>query len=127
MKITPVLFVDRIEDSLEFWTDKLGFTQGQFVPHNDALGFVILNNGDEEVMLQTWSSVEADAPGLLRATPRVAAGSSLFIEVDDIARIKSRFLEGEIVLPERSTFYGTREIGVASPSGHVVVLSARES
>ena len=126
MKITPVLYLDRIEDSLAFWIDQLGFTQGPSVPHGDALGFVILNHGDAEIMLQTWRSVDADAPALLEAAPRVAAGSSLFVEVDDIGPFKARFSSAEIVLPERVTFYGMREIGIAAPSGHVVILAARE-
>ena len=127
MKITPVLFLDSIEASLPFWTDKLGFTQGATVPHGDALGFVILDRGDAEVMLQTWRSVEADAPSLLQAAHRIAAGSSLFVEVDDLAPFRTRFSGAEIVLPERVTFYGMREIGVVAPSGHVVVLAARET
>jgi catechol 2,3-dioxygenase-like lactoylglutathione lyase family enzyme len=127
MKITPVLYLDRIEDSLEFWTRKLGFTQGASVPHADGLGFVILNHEDTEVMLQSWSSLEADAPVLARAAPRAACGSSLFVEVDDIAPFKARFADHEIAMRERVTFYGMREIGVTAPSGHVIILAARES
>jgi hypothetical protein len=126
MKITPVLYLDKIEDSLPFWTDRLGFTAGPSVPHGDALGFVILNRGDAEVMLQTWASVEADAPALVPGLQRVAAGSSLFVEVDDIAPFKARFSVEDIVLPERVTFYGMREIAVTAPSGHVVMLAAKE-
>jgi len=126
MKITPVLFLDRIEDSLAFWIDQLGFCQGPSVPHDGALGFVILSRGDAEVMLQTWRSVAADAPALLRDGPRVAAGTSLFVEVDDLAEFKARIPAERIVLSERVTFYGMREIGVLAPSGHVVVLAARE-
>ena len=41
-KLTPVCIVDRIEDSLPFWVERLGFTQVAEVPDGDALGFVIL-------------------------------------------------------------------------------------
>jgi hypothetical protein len=126
MKITPVLYLDRIEDSLPFWVDTLGFTQGPSVPHDGALGFVILTRDDTEVMLQTWASVNADAPTLLQAAPHMAAGSSLFIEVDDLAPFKQRITAAQIILPERATFYGTREVGVLAPSGHVVILAAHE-
>lgn len=126
MKITPVLYLETIEDSLSFWTEKLGFTLGPTVPHGDALGFAILTCGDAEVMLQTWRSAEDDAPAVVQGKPRTAAGASLFIEVDDLAAYRGKFGASEVVLPERSTFYGMRELGVAAPSGHVIVLAERE-
>jgi hypothetical protein len=98
------------------------------VPPSFSIGdFVILQRGTAEVMLQAWNSVEADAPSLLQAPQRIAAGSSLFVEVDDIAPFKARFSSADIVLPERVTFYGMREIGVMGPSGHIVILAAREA
>jgi uncharacterized glyoxalase superfamily protein PhnB len=30
-----------------------------------------------------------------------------------------------IALPERTTFYGMREIGVIDPAGHTVIFAAR--
>jgi hypothetical protein len=126
VRITPVLYLDRIEDSLDFWTRTLGFAQGPTVMHGDALGFVILDRDGAEVMLQTWASAQDDVPAVLRDAPRLAAGSSLFVEVDDLAPFKARLAEADILLPERVTFYGMREIGVRTPGGHVVVLAARE-
>ena len=39
-----------------------------------------------------------------------------------------RRLDGyPIVMPERVTFYGMREIGVSEPNGHTVVFAARTS
>lgn len=126
MKVTPVLYLDRIEDSLPFWTEQLGYTQTVAVPHHDGLGFVILVRDDTEVMLQSWASLADDAPALLPPAPRVAAGTSLFIEVDELAPFQQRLRADQIVLPERLTFYGMREIGVRAPSGHVVILAERE-
>jgi catechol 2,3-dioxygenase-like lactoylglutathione lyase family enzyme len=126
MKITPVLYLDRIEDSLAFWTDRLGFEIGATVPDGEALGFAILNHGDAEVMLQTWRSAEADAPALLQDSVRSATGSALFVEVDSLDPFRERIPAQERLLAERVTFYGMREIGVRAPSGHVIVLAARE-
>jgi len=41
-KSTPVLFVDRIEPSLAFWEERIGFARTVEVPDGDRLGFVIL-------------------------------------------------------------------------------------
>jgi catechol 2,3-dioxygenase-like lactoylglutathione lyase family enzyme len=117
-KVTPILYVDRIEPSLPFWEERLGFERGAEVPHGDALGFVILHKDGTEIMYQTRASVEADAPALAAGHP--TGGSFLFIEVDDLDAV-ARALDGvEVVVPRRRTFYGADEIFVREPAGNVV-------
>ena len=78
MKLTPVLYVDQIDASLPFWTDRLGFEKTVEVPEENGLGFVILVHGNIEVMLQTWESLEKDAAHLVpkeKGTNAVLHGS----------------------------------------------------
>ena len=118
---TPVLYVDAIEPSLEFWRDRLGFRVDVEVPHGDALGFVILRHGAVEVMLQTTASLAADAPEY--AQRHNGDKTFLFIEVDDIDAI-ARSLDGcDVVLPRRTTFYGATEIGYREPGGHYATFA----
>ena len=56
-KVTPVRIVDRIEPCLPFWCDALGYEKRAEVPHENALGFVLLENAAGEVMLQTQASL----------------------------------------------------------------------
>jgi uncharacterized glyoxalase superfamily protein PhnB len=121
MKLTPVLVVEEIEKSLPFWIDRLGFTKTVEVPEGARLGFVILVKSPAEVMLQTWTSAEADVPGLLPKGRTVAA---LFVEVEDFDDLRNRIEGCEIIVPERTTFYGMREIGVREPGGHIVIFAA---
>jgi catechol 2,3-dioxygenase-like lactoylglutathione lyase family enzyme len=123
MKLTPVLAVDEIEKSLPFWVDRLGFAKTVEVPEGSRLVFAILVKDGAEVMLQTWESVKKDAPSLVPQTP--ATPAYLFIEVDDFADILKRVEGSEIALPERTTFYGMREIVVREPGGHLVCFAAR--
>jgi hypothetical protein len=58
MKITPILFVDAIEPSLEFWVGRLNFEKIVEVPEGTKIGFVILQKGASEVMLQTRESIQ---------------------------------------------------------------------
>jgi len=122
MKITPILFVDAIEPSLPFWTGRLSFTKTVEVPEGDRLGFVILNHGASELMLQTGASVEKDLPAL-------PAGSQpngcLFIEVEDFDDLLKRVEGAEVVVPVRQTWYGMTEIVVREPGGHAVVFAAK--
>jgi hypothetical protein len=68
MKITPILFVDAIEPSLEFWVGRLEFETIAEVPEGNRLGFVILKKGDSELMLQTRESIRKDAGAASQAT-----------------------------------------------------------
>jgi uncharacterized glyoxalase superfamily protein PhnB len=123
MKITPVLLVEQIETSLPFWVERMGFEKTVEVPEGDRLGFVILARAGAELMLQTIESVRKDAPQFV---PKAGTSvSALFIEVDDFADTLHRLAGYAIALPERTTFYGMREIGVVEPGGHTIIFAAR--
>jgi len=125
MKITAVLIVEEIEKSLAFWVDRMGFQKTVDVPEGDRLGFVILARDGAELMMQTISSVRKDEPKFAPDKPETK-GCGLFIEVPDFADVKRRLDGYPIVMPERVTFYGMREIGVAEPNGHTVIFAAKE-
>ena len=118
-KLSPVLVVDAIEPCLPFWVDRLGFTKIAEVPEGDRLGFVILQKDGIEVMYQSRASLRKDIPALADAP---AGGTSLYIEVADVAAVERAVKGAEIVVPRRKTFYGADEIGVREPGGNVVVF-----
>lgn len=128
-KVTPLLTVDEIEPCLPFWTDKLGFEVTVSVPHEDRIGFAILQNGSVEIMYQSRASIDADlgesgAPASLGA--ELAGGTStLFIEVDGIDDLVDALKDAEVVVPRRQTFYGMDEIFVRAPCGTVVGFAAQ--
>ena len=121
-KLTPNLIVDSIEDNLPFWCERLGFEKTVEVPAGDKLGFVILKHGAVEVMLQSRASVEGDVPPLAAGAHR----SALYIEVDDLAPLRKALAGYPEIIPERTTFYGAREILVKDPAGNAVVFAKHE-
>jgi uncharacterized glyoxalase superfamily protein PhnB len=126
MKITAVLIVEEIEKSLAFWVERMGFQKTVDVPEGDRLGFVILARDGAELMMQTIASVRNDEPKFAPDSLRTK-GCGLFIEVTDFEDVKRRLDGYPIVMPERVTFYGMREIGVSEPNGHTVVFAAKTS
>ena len=118
--IVSNLIVPSIEACLPFYVERLGFTQTVEVLHEGKLGFVILKHGELELMLQSRASVAADVAGLDPAGFRAA----LYIEVDKLAPIRKALNGWPRVIPERTTFYGAREIIVRDPAGHVVFFAA---
>ncbi len=117
-KLSPVIFVEQIEPCLDFWVGRLGFARTIEVPHGDRLGFAAVVRGNVEVMYQSRASVAADIPVL--AEGPFARSGALFIEVDSLDEILPKLDGVEVVVPERTTFYGAREIFVRAPCGTVV-------
>lgn len=117
-KLTPILTVDAIEPCLPFWTERLGFTVTNQVPHEDRLGFAMLEKDGVEIMYQTHASVEADVAAV--GARGAGARSLLFIEVADVHDVARRLEGVEVVVPMRKTFYGSEELFVQAPCGTVV-------
>src|SRR5438874_8888147 len=121
-KLTPVLIVDAIQPVLPLW-EALGFKRTAEVPHEERLGFVILQKDSVELMYQTFGSVRADEPRVGDQFGR----SGLFIEVDDLDAVSSKVPKGtDIVVERRKTFYGATEMILRDRVGNVVVLAEME-
>jgi uncharacterized glyoxalase superfamily protein PhnB len=117
-KLSPVLFVDRIEPCLAFW-ESLGFARIAEVKEGEGLGFVLLQHGPVEVMYQSRASLAKDVPAL-RHEPSHAA---LYLDVTDLDEVEKSVKSATVVFPRRTTFYGARELGVREPGGNLVTFS----
>jgi hypothetical protein len=119
-RITPVLFVKEIEPVLPFWVEKLGFTKTIEVPHRNKIGFVALQKGQTEIMYQSYASVAEDMPLMAE----IHKGPTfLYIEVDNLDAVLNALKDAKIVQPERTAFYGMREVGFQEPGGHYVTFA----
>jgi len=122
MKITPVLIVDSIEPALPLW-EAIGFTRVAEVPHDDALGFVILAGDGAEVMYQTRASVSADEPRVLEG-PAIPGTASLFVEVESLDATVAKLPPGtDIFVARRTTPYGATETFVRDAAGNVIIFA----
>jgi len=123
LRSTPILFVGRIEPSLPFWIETLGFSKQAEVPEGDVLGFVILERDGVEIMMQTLDSAMADLPEVAK---RFQLNSvSQFMEVDSLDDILKDLAGYNLLTPVRTTFYGMREAVVADPAGFVLVFAQK--
>jgi uncharacterized glyoxalase superfamily protein PhnB len=119
---TPILHVKTVEPSLKFWTEHFGFKSTVQVPEGDHIGFVALENGSVELMLQTYQGMQADPQNPLAKT--VDQGPSfLFMEVSDINAVIKALEGAEVVQGLHETFYGAKEVVAKEPGGHFVIFS----
>jgi hypothetical protein len=119
-KLTPVLYVQRIEPCLTLWVDRLGFTKTLDMPEGGASGFVILKKGSIEVMYQSFASVANDIPAFATRAP---GQTNLYVEVEDIDAIERALSGLPLAVPRRSTPYGATEVGVKDASGNVILFA----
>ena len=106
---------------MAFWTERMGFEKTAAVPDGDKLAFAMLQKGGAEIMYQTYASVEKDNPHpdmLARKGP-----TFLYIEVDNLAETMAAAAGAEVVMAERTTFYGSREFGIKDPAGHLLTFA----
>jgi uncharacterized glyoxalase superfamily protein PhnB len=120
-RITPVLLVKEIEPLLPLWMDRLGFQKTIEVPEGNKLGFVTLQKGSAEVMYQTYSSVEKDAPKDMAAAAK--GPTYLYMEVEDLDAVLASTKDMKIVMPLRTAFYGMREFAIQDPGGHFITFA----
>ncbi len=121
-KATPVLVVNEVEPCAAFW-EKLGFARTAEVPHGDALGFVMLDRGDVQLMYQSLDSVKADNAAMGELFSHGNPLAALFIEVDDLDAAERAVAGAPVFMQRRTTFYGMNEVGVRDPGGHPVIFA----
>ncbi|HYC51590.1 MAG TPA: VOC family protein [Gemmatimonadaceae bacterium] len=126
--LAPVLIVDDVGPSVEFWTDRLGFATENEVPGPDgSLIFASVRKDEVEIMYQNRASVIADDPR--SASELVGRSAALFITVPslrDLAVIERQVEGAPVVKARHDTFYGTTEFYIREPGGNVVGFSARK-
>lgn len=123
MKLTPILFMERLEPSLDFWTGRIGLEVTATVPDDSgAAAFAILVKDGTELMLQSHASAAGDLASV--AAICQASRAVLYLEVPDFADIERRLDGWPVAMPVRETFYGMREIGVVEPGGHLILFAA---
>ena len=120
-RITPVLFVPEVEPCVKFWVDRMGFHKTVEVPDGDKLAFAMLQKGSVELMYQSYASADKDVAAISQVVRK--GPTFLYVEVDSLDAAIAAAKGSEVVMPVRTTFYGSREIGIKDPAGHFVTFA----
>ena len=127
--VAPVLIVEKVEPTRDFFRDRLGFTQTAVVPHGSGLGFVMLQKDGVTVMVQSHDSliedVGHDAARAVNETVSGRGAVGLFITVSDVEMLVPQVADADVIVPLRKTFYGMHEIMIREPGGHAVTFASR--
>src|SRR5690349_15848495 len=118
----PILHVESVEPSLQFWTERFGFKTTIQVPERDHIGFAALESGNIELMLQTYEGMKGE-PDTVLAKAADQGPSFIFMEVPDIHAVIEALKGADIVLDLHETPYGAQEVVAKEPGGHFVIFS----
>lgn len=127
--VAPVLIVERVEPTRDFFRDRLGFTQTAAAMDDDDLGFVMLEKDGITVMVQSHASViedvGADAARAVNETLSGRGAVTLYLTVSSVELVVPQLADADVIVPLRKTFYGMHELMVREPGGHAVTFASR--
>ncbi|MDF1673886.1 MAG: VOC family protein [Vicingaceae bacterium] len=124
--LTPNLMVNDVEQTIEYYTDILGFTVLMTVPETGKLDWAMVKRNDVLIMFQTKKSLSSELPRLAGEKP--GGGLTFYIKVDRITELHEELFnnEVEIISELESTFYNTIEFSVVDLNGYVLTFSEEE-
>jgi uncharacterized glyoxalase superfamily protein PhnB len=108
-ELVPLLFVDDINRSVEFYRDRLGFTVTQRWEPDGALAWCRLQRDGSALMLQ--QATDEDAPASERGR-----GVGFFFVCDNADTMYAEFVaRGLEVAPPQAAFYGMNQLFLRDP------------
>lgn len=125
--LTPNLMVNDVEETLEYYTDILGFTVLMTVPEKGKLDWAMVKRNDVVMMFQSKKSLSSELPRLAGEKP--GGGLTFYIKVDRITELHEQLFhnEVEIISDLESTFYNTIEFSVVDINGYVLTFSEEQN
>lgn len=121
--LTPNLMVNDVEETIEYYTDILGFTLLRTVPEEGKLDWAMVKRNDVLFMFQSAKSLKSDLPRLKGEKP--GGGLTFYIKVDRITELHEDLFNNdvEIISELESTFYDTIEFSIVDVNGYVLTFS----
>lgn len=118
LKTTPILLADDVAACVVFWS-ALGLEATMSVPEGDGIGFAMLSSENIELMYQSFTLARSQRPDAVEKVDR----GIVFLEVASLDQVLPSLANAQIVVPEHTTDYGSREIYVRDPAGNLIGFS----
>jgi uncharacterized glyoxalase superfamily protein PhnB len=120
--LTPNLMVPDVNQSLNFYTNLLGFEVLQSVPDSGILQWAFIQSGDVRLMLQKETSIKEEYPELEKHTGGGALTFYIHAEALEgwYEKLKDKV---NVIKPLHKTFYGANEFSITDPDGFILTFS----
>ena len=121
--LTPNLMVNDVEETIEYYTDILGFTLLKTVPEVGVIDWEMVKSNDVVFMFKSAKSLKDELPKLKAQKP--GGGLTFYIKVDKITELHEELVDNEveIIADLESTFYDTLEFSIVDINGYILTFS----
>lgn len=121
--LTPNLMVNDVEETIEYYTDILGFTLLKTVPEVGVIDWAMVKRNNVVFMFQSAKSLKDELPKLKAQKP--GGGLTFYIKVDKITELHEELVDNEveIIADLESTFYDTLEFSIVDINGYILTFS----
>ncbi len=122
--ITTNIMVKSVEDTLDFYINKLGFVKVLSVPmEGDVFDFAIVKKDNIAIMFQEQNNLEEEYPTL--KVDEIKPTFTLFITVKNVNDVYLELKDKvDIAKDPHKTFYGKDEFAIFDNNGNILTISA---
>jgi len=115
--------VNDVEETIEYYTDLLGFTLLRTVPETGKLDWAMVKRNEVVIMFQSAKSLKSHLPRLKGEKP--GGGLTFYIKTDKITELHEELSDNnvEIISELESTFYDTIEFSIVDVNGYILTFS----
>jgi uncharacterized glyoxalase superfamily protein PhnB len=132
-KLTTNMMVENMNDTVDFYSNVLGFEFVMGVPENSqksvmgrqkgqTLGFALMKRGAVEMMFQAKKSMREEIPGFRGMG--VGASLTFYIDVDNVTALYKELRDKVTIIRDmQTTFYGKQEFYIRDCNGYVLTFA----
>ena len=136
IKLTPNLMVNDVRESVEFYTEILGFKLNMVVPENSKTienelvegrdyVYALVSRDEVYIMLMRKDVFEEDLPMLKGAA--IGASVSFYCDVDNINNVYNSIKDkADIAIDLHTTWYGMQEFYIKDCNGYILAFAEQK-
>ncbi|PJK14897.1 bleomycin resistance family protein [Lysobacteraceae bacterium NML07-0707] len=128
-KLTPVIAVENVQKTAEFYTKYLGFqlafavpnheTVEQFFENDKEYRYAMLKSGELEIAFQRLDTFQNDIP--FAKNQSIGGSVSFHMDVDNIENLYNRLKSENLEVTElKTTWYGVLEFYLKDLNGYIL-------
>jgi len=124
-KLTPVLMVNDVKESIAFYSNVFGFKTTIIVPNEETPVFAAIEKDGVEIMLQERSSMEEEYQ--LFKGKEIGGTFTLYLDLGEVKPLYDICKEKRVKFATdlHKTFYGADEFAILDNNNYILVITKR--
>ena len=126
LSLSPNIGVENVNETVQFYTETLGFNLVLSNPEAGDLEWAMLMNGGALIMFQDIQSIKKEYPQL--ADRPVLGALTLYVKMKNMHQLYEKLKETKYIAKEmHKTFYGADEFAIFDNNGYILTITEEKS